>query len=161
MPNGPFISHPRSPRGFSLVELIIVVAIVGILAAIAIPRLSRGAAGAADSALSADLALFRGAIENYARDHNGAFPPVSNFYDQLRRYSDPTGNTSASRSAAYRCGPYLTVTPAAPAGARRGATGVATADAANVGWLYDPATGALTLNATTQTDAAGKLYLAY
>lgn len=157
----PSHANPRSPRGFSLVELIVVVLIIGILAAIAIPRLSRGAAGANDSALSADLALLRSAIETYARDHNGAFPPAASFGDTLKRYSDGSGNTSASRSAGYPYGPYLTVSVPAPLGERPGATGVAPADGSGVGWLYNSASGAITLNATTQTDATGKLYLSY
>ncbi|HVS70918.1 MAG TPA: type II secretion system protein [Phycisphaerae bacterium] len=151
---------PQNPpaRGFSLLELVLVVAIVAILSAIAIPRLSRGVSGSGDSALSADLAMLRTAIENYASDHAGAFPSATNFAAQITSRTDSTGST-ASATAPY--GPYLQTIPTCPVGARAGNSGVAAADAPAVGWLYNPATGAIAPDTTTETDATGKLYSAY
>jgi prepilin-type N-terminal cleavage/methylation domain-containing protein len=154
----------RNPRngGFSLIELVIVVVIIGIIGAIAIPRLSRGSAGAADSALSGNLAVLRSAIDLYATEHNGAMPAVGTFSAQLTLYSDIDGNTNATKTGAFIYGPYVRKIPPAPVGLKKGANGVAAADGAGVGWLYDAATGKITINAgATDADATGKLYLDY
>jgi prepilin-type N-terminal cleavage/methylation domain-containing protein len=152
-------ANPRR-RGFSLVELVVVVMVVGILAAIAIPRLSRGSAGAADSALTADLAMLRTAIENYATDHRGQFPTAANFSHQVRLYTDLAGNVSAARTSTAMYGTYLGAIPAAPVGGRKGGSQVAAADGPDVGWIYNESTGAIRVNATT-ADATGKAYSSY
>ena len=63
-----------TPRGFSLIELVIVVVIIGIIGAIAIPRMSRGAKGAADSAVTANLTVLRNALDLYSTEHVGVYP---------------------------------------------------------------------------------------
>ncbi len=152
-------------RGFSLVELVIVVVILAIIGAIAIPRLSRGAEGAADSALIADLAVLRNAIDLYTTEHEGLAPTAGAFVNEMTIYSDIDGATNAAKGGAFIYGPYLRAIPAFPisgtgaaAGAKSG-TGVAAAAAAGVAWIY--ASGNVTANGGTATDAGGTLYTAY
>lgn len=147
-------------RGFSLIELVVVVVILGLIAAIAIPRTSRGAEGAADSALAADLATMRNAIELYRTEHGGAIPAVLTFEDQLTQYTNDAGGTSATKTTTHIYGPYLSAIPAIKLGARKGSNGVAAADAAGIGWIYDASTGALTANASGN-DARGVAYSSY
>ncbi|MDX2146469.1 MAG: prepilin-type N-terminal cleavage/methylation domain-containing protein [Planctomycetota bacterium] len=148
-------------RGFSLVELVIVVVIIGIIAAIAVPRMSRGAAGAADSNLTANLRLLRNAIELYQTEHQGTLPTATSIVDQLTTYTDIAGTTNATKTSTYIYGPYIRSVPALPVGARRGSTGIAAADAANIGWIYTESTGEIRANTTTEADDRGVLYSAY
>lgn len=147
----------RSRRAFSLIELVIVVVILGIIGAVAIPRMSRGAEGASESALVSNLATLRGAIELYAAEHGGTFPAVATFSDQLLLYSDSTGDTSATKTGAYIYGPYLRAIPALPVGNRQSSTGIAAADAAGIGWIYNATTGVIYANtADSEVNGAGK-----
>lgn len=149
-------------RGFSLLELVIVVVILGIIGAIAIPRLSRGASGAADSALSSNLAVLRNAIDLYAAEHQGNFPALATFSDQLLLYSDIGGSTNASPTTVYVYGPYLRAIPPLPVGTKAGKTDVDAAIGADVGWIYDADTGTISAAlAATEKDSAGKSYSAY
>lgn len=149
-------------RAFSLIEVVIVVVIIGIIAAIAIPRMSRGAAGATNSALSGDLAVLRSAIDLYATEHGGTNPAVGTITNQLTLYSDSTGATSATKTGAYIYGPYLRDVPALPVGAKKGSVGIAAADGAGVGWIYDSVAGTITANTTSsEVDDAGNKYNTY
>ena len=150
----------QARRAFSLIELVIVVVIIGIIAAIAIPRMSRGATGAADSALSSNLAVLRSAIDLFQTEHGGVYPLVSKFEAQLTTFSDDAGAANATKDSTYIFGPYLRAIPPLPVGAGKGATGVASAAGAGVGWIYDEDTGAIRANAT-EKDARGVLYSAY
>ena len=125
-------------RAFSLIELIIVVVIIGIIAAIAIPRMSRGAAGAADSALRGSLAVMRNAIDLYAAEHRSVWPTEAAFVAQMILFSDEVGNTNAAKGGAFIYGPYVRGIPELPVGNEKGSTGVATAAAAGIAWIYDP-----------------------
>ncbi len=156
------LTHLGWRRGFSLIELVIVVVIIGIIAAIAIPRMSRGAAGAADSALSANLRTMRNAIDQYASEHGSTLPTAAAIVAQLTTFTDDAGATSATKTGNYIYGPYLRSVPALPVGAKKGSTGVAAADAAGIGWLYNEATGAITANcADAEVDVRGVKYNAY
>jgi len=135
-------------KAFSLVELVIVVVILGIIGAIAIPRMSQGAAGASDSGVVSDLAVLRNAIELYAAEHNGAYPTVAKFEEQLTTYTSLTGADSASKDATHKFGPYLTAIPALKVGDEAGSNTVAAADATGVGWIYNETLGTIQANAT-------------
>ena len=144
-------------KAFSLIELVIVVVILGIIGAVAIPRMSRGAEGASESALVSNLATLRGSIELYAAEHGGVFPTEANFSDQLLLYTNASGGTSATKTGAYIYGPYLRAVPALPVGTKQGNTGIADADAAGVGWIYDEDTGTITANcADSEVNGSGK-----
>jgi len=151
------LSHFRtSRRAFSLIELVIVVVILGIIGAVAIPRMSRGAEGASESALVSNLATLRGAIELFAAEHGGTFPSAASFDDELLLYTNASAGTSATKTGAYIYGPYLRSIPALPVGTKQGNTGVAAADAAGVGWIYDETTGTITANcADSEVNGAG------
>lgn len=153
--------HSHNRFGFSLLELMLVVVIIALIAAIAIPRMSRGAAGAADSSLAGSLAVLRDGIDRYATEHGGTYPTAANFTSQLTLYSSATGTTSATKDTTYIYGPYVRAVPAQVVGAKKGQSGVAAADGATVGWLYNETTGNITANCTTEADATGKLYLNY
>ena len=157
-------------RAFSLIELVIVIVIIGILAAIAIPRLSRGAAGATESALSSNLAILRNAIDLYAAEHDGKFPTLANYRDQLTRYSDVTGTQySDTKTDPCRFGPYLRKIPPLPLGAppnrdsdlfvdgTAGSPGVVTG-----GWYYNPNNGNIRANLPDgEVDVSKKKYNDY
>ena len=152
-------------RAFSLVELVIVLVIIGVIAAIAVPRLTRGATNASATALAADLAALRNAVELYRAEHEGAFPTVAGFVNQMTLFSDTAGTSTAAAADVGNgivYGPYLKGIPALPVGAKKGSTGVAAADAAGVGWIYIVATGSITANtADTEVDKDGVKYNTY
>lgn len=153
----------RSARGFSLIELVIVIVIIGIIGAIAIPRMSRGAAGASDAALVANLAVLRNAIDLFITEHEGVIPSAANITSALLQYSDKSGTSfQSTKDTTHYFGPYLRAIPPLPVGAKKGSTGIAAADGAGVGWLYDATTGHIKANcADSEVDAAGKQYNQY
>lgn len=141
-------SKVSARRGFSLIELVIVVVILGIIGAIAIPRMSRGATGAADSGAISDLAVLRSAIDLYQAEHDGAYPTLAEFADQLTLYTNAAGATSATQTGAYIYGPYLRRVPSQKVGPNKGsATLTATKGTATFGWWYVESTGAIHINA--------------
>ena len=148
-------------RAFSLIELVIVVVIIGIIAAIAIPRMSRGAAGANDSALTTNLAVLRKAIDLFQAEHNGNYPSLAKFNECLTEFSNEAGDDFVTtKDATHPYGPYLRAIPVQTVAAGKGLDTV-TASAGAGGWWYTAASGAITANATTETDGAGKKYIDY
>lgn len=92
--------------GFTLIELLMVVIILGILAAVAIPQFSSSSTDAKIAALKSNLASIRGAIELYAVQHRDSYPSAS-FVNEMTQYTDSSGNTSATKNATYKYGPYI------------------------------------------------------
>lgn len=153
---------PHARRAFSLIELVIVVVIIGIIAAIAVPRMSRGAAGAADSSVQANLAALRNAIDLFYTEHGNTYPTAASIVNQLTQFSDDAGDTSATATTTHIFGPYIRSIPPLPVGAKRGSTGIAAADAAGIGWIYNQATGTIRTNTTdAEVDARGVKYNTY
>lgn len=160
------MSRRNQDNAFSLVELVIVLVIIGVIAAIAVPRLTRAATGAGAAALRADLAALRNAIELYRAEHEGVYPAVARFADQMTKFSNTAGTafaTNADVAKGIVYGPYLQAIPPLPVGARKGQTGVTANDnAAGFGWIYDETTGTITAYTTVfEKDQDGKKYNRY
>jgi general secretion pathway protein G len=89
-------------QGFTLVELVVVVMILGILAAVAAPKLLGTSGTATDNGLRQTLAVVRDAIERYAAENGGDFPPGTAFATEIAPYirgtfpTCPVGNKNAN-----------------------------------------------------------------
>lgn len=134
-------------RGFTLVEILVVVVILGILAAIVVPQFSNAAEDSKSSALKQDMFRIRQQIELYANHHNGGYPTLANFIDQMTLVSDVNGNTAAIGTAGYNYGPYLPYIPRNPftdtVPIGDGAVGTSA-------WYYDESTGHIAPNDSTE-----------
>jgi len=144
---------------FTLLEVLIVAAIIAVLVVIAIPRMSRSSRSADASALAADLAVLRNAIEFFAAEHGNTYPSVSDIVSQLTQYTDYFCDAQATRDNTHIYGSYVLKIPPLTVGPRKGCTGIAAADANDVGWIYNENTGHIRANTTTQIiEVTGKLF---
>jgi general secretion pathway protein G len=145
----------QAKRGFTLVEILIVVVILGILAAIVIPQFTQASTEAKQNSLASDLQTLRSQIELYKVQHNDIAPgntiaggvgtaSLSSFEGQMIYTTDINANingTSKVRTGVFQFGPYLERVPENPFNNENG-IGAAAGD--GIGWIYDPATGAIT-----------------
>ena len=65
----------RPVRGFTLIELLVVIAIIGVLSSVVLASLNTARERARDSKRVQDIQQVMRAIELYALDNNGAYPP--------------------------------------------------------------------------------------
>ena len=122
--------------------------------------------------LIGDLAVIRNAINIFAEEHKGKFPPgplAAAVVDQLTLFSDEAGTgTSATKTTVFKYGPYLVKIPPCPV-----VTGTKKSDiviniiasppattAGGEGWVYNYNTGEFIANSTA-TDDEGTAYNTY
>lgn len=144
--------RPRRPvaRAFTLVELLIVVTILGILAAIVVPQFVSANSESRDSAMLMNLSRIRTQLQIYQSQHNGNWPTLANFANQLTMATNISGATAPVGTAGYPLGPYLQAIPINPwiPSNSVAATGVGTS-----GWYYNEATGDFRPNDSARTNA--------
>jgi prepilin-type N-terminal cleavage/methylation domain-containing protein len=75
----------RSPRGFTLVEMLIVIAIIGVLISILLPSLKMARIVANDTKCMSNLRMHGQAIVTYAADNSAYFPVFGSMADELLR----------------------------------------------------------------------------
>ena len=128
-----------------MIEVLIVVIIMAVLAATIIPQFSSSTNDAKDSALKFNLHTIRSQIEIYKANHNGTYPKLATFADQMTKKTTTDGLTTGDTV----WGPYIQgEIPANPFNASSALVGVATAGtvpaavvSGGAGWLYDETTG--------------------
>jgi len=74
-----------------MVELAVVLVLLAAIALVAVPRLGRAETGDPGASVRGDLAVLRNAIELYAADHAGAYPPLKGFEAALTGSADGQG----------------------------------------------------------------------
>lgn len=66
--------RPDTPRGFTLIELMVVVVVIGTLAAMAIPKFAAAVRKANEGSTLANLGAIRSALTIYYADNEGTYP---------------------------------------------------------------------------------------
>jgi prepilin-type N-terminal cleavage/methylation domain-containing protein len=114
------INGYRTPRGFTLVEIMIVVAIIALLAAIAVPGFLRARKRSQASRILNDLRLIDSAIDQYAIETNkisGATVNTADWTNYLKK--DTVLYTTAADIFGNGYGPQTVDTlPAVPPNAK-------------------------------------------
>ncbi|MCE9591179.1 MAG: prepilin-type N-terminal cleavage/methylation domain-containing protein [Planctomycetes bacterium] len=138
----------RRATGFTLIEILIVVVILGILAAIVVPQFVSASDSARENSVKMDLNRIRTQLEVYRNQHNGAYPTLSDFVDQMTLASDATGATAAVGTSGYQFGPYLMEMPNNP---RIGTATISNGAVGSSAWYYDDTTGDFRANDSVES----------
>lgn len=133
-------------KGLTLIELVVVVMILGILVAIAAPKMVGVVSNATDNGARQTLSVVRDAIDRYAAENGGNFPPAGTLSAELEDFlrgglpKSPVGTQDNM------------VTPS-------GANPLAPAADDSSGWMYNQTTGEIILNCTEPLkDGSGLTY---
>ncbi len=160
-------------EGFTLIELLIVVVILSTLAAIVVPQFANSSDSARIAATKSSLSGIRSALDTYRND-NGHYPlevalarcattvawttNLEKITSALTLYSDNSGESCDTKSAAHPNGPYLRARefPGNPLDSNLNTIAIDTGSTLGLGndgsaaaWLYRPNTGEFIANQAT------------
>jgi len=158
----------KSSTAFTLIEILIVIVILGIMATIVIPQFSNASHQAKENTLKDDLRYLRTQIGVYKALHRDVPPGVTgDFVDQMTLYTDEEGNTSATKTAVFKYGPYLSRIPSNPLSTKdtikfSTALDLKTEVDDTTGWIYNATTGQIIANLSgADSGGAGTPYAEY
>jgi len=132
--------YPRREQGFTLVEILIVVVILGILAAMVVPQFASASQSAQSSSMKGSLQVIRSQLELYHAQHDSTYPSLDQLdaaWNVLISRTDTGGNVGTD-DGVHVYGPYIKKMPVNPF---EDSATVADTAAADVGWVYEAATG--------------------
>jgi len=106
----------KTSRGFTLIELLVVVAIIGVLSSVIAASLNSSRIKARQAARSVDMRAIVHALELYATDHNGAYPPKgsASASDECNSVQGYTVNDCLSNVTELVSGAYISKMPVDP-----------------------------------------------
>jgi len=137
-------------RAFTLVEVLIVVIILGILAAIVIPKFTSASTESRDTSVRANLKTMRTQIQLYAAQHNGLYPQLATFENELTLASNEDGQTAAVNTPGFPFGPYILQIPLNPFTLTRTVTA---GEVGSSAWYYNEAIGDFCANDSAERRA--------
>jgi prepilin-type N-terminal cleavage/methylation domain-containing protein len=70
----------RKNKGFTLIELLVVISIIGLLSTVVLASLNTARARARDAKRAQELVQIRNALELYALDNDGQYPPTGSIH---------------------------------------------------------------------------------
>jgi len=146
-----------TPKGFTLVEILIVVIILGIIAVMVIPQFSSASESARASMPMDDLRVMRTQLGVFKAQHNGVppgfpdcdstkIPTEAVMLDHVTRSSNPAGATAAVNTPGYPYGPYMREIPTNPFNGKSSVKVLLASDvfpnspSDQYGWIYQPST---------------------
>lgn len=136
--------RPAATRsGLALVELVVLLVVFAAIAVVAVPRLGRAEADPLGASVRGDLAVLRNAIELYAADHSGAYPPLKGFEAALTRPLNGQGPYLQAVPGLAAQNPEAAAAPRVSSFASAHATPGSTFD---IAWFYDEKTGRIRHN---------------
>jgi len=135
----------KSPRGFTLIELMIVVAIIGILAAIAIPRFGQMLEKSKEGQTKGSLNSIHSAIYIYYGDQKGIWPTTLTTFSAYS-FSQYLDNINAVKVTGL-----FVAGSSSPSGSNVTDTSQSSVPTASgSGWLYDSSNGSVYVNSTVK-----------
>ncbi len=164
-----------SPKGFTLLEVLVVTVLLGILAAICVPMFSNASDSARSSMLADNLRVWRTQISVFWAEHRdvapgytgeGDDPTEALFAAHMTLASKEMMETAAPGTAGFDFGPYMQRIPENPINQKATIQIVPDGQAfpsapdGSHGWIYKPETLTLKSDCTGE-DEVGRKFFGY